>query len=183
MMNMDTLHTATTWAIDPVHTNIRFSTRYLLITSISGMFREFEGTVSSAGSGFANSEIRLSIYTRSLCTGNEERDKHLRSADFFDVEKFPVIQFRSTQVTTQGDDIHMVGQLTIKGLEHEISFTAKYTGHCTDDLGNTKAGFEMDTRLNRKDFDIAWNLAFNKGAWLLADEVKVHCDLQLLRLS
>jgi len=172
-----------TWAIDPIHSTIRFDAKYLLITTVSGWFREFEGTVVSGQDGFCNSEINLTIYTNALTTGNEERDNHLRSSDFFDAKQYPVIQFNSTAVTMQEKKIEVSGTLTVKGTAHPFSFTANFLGMCSDPLGNSKAAFEMDAVLNRKDFNITWNQRFDKNGLLLSDEVKVHCDLQLLKLS
>jgi len=173
-----------TWAIDPVHSTIRFDAKYLLITSVSGWFREFEGTVVSSQDGFCNSEINLTMYVNSLTTGNDERDNHLRSPDFFDARRYPMIQFRSTAVTTkQEKQLEVTGILTVKGVEHPFTFTANFLGKCGDPLGNTKAAFDMDAVLNRKDFNITWNQLFDKNGLLLSDEVKVHCDLQLLKLS
>ncbi len=180
---MSTTAKQATWAIDPIHSTIRFDAKYLLITSVSGWFREFEGTLLSGCDGFDNSEIQLTIYANSLTTGNDERDNHLRSPDFFDTKKYPVIQFRSTAVTTQDKHITVTGILTVKGIEHPYSFNATFLGICPDPNGNTKAAFEMDTVLNRKDFNITWNQLFDKNGLLLSDEVKVHCDLQLLKLS
>lgn len=180
---MNTTEKQATWAIDPTHSTIRFDAKYLLITSVSGWFREFEGTLVSGQDGFCNSEINLTIYTNSLTTGNEERDKHLRSPDFFDACNFPMIQFRSTEVIMEEKNIQVTGILTVKGIEHPFSFRAVFIGMCTDPMGNTKAGFEMDTVLNRKDFNITWNQLFDRNGLLLSDEVRVHCDLQLLKLS
>jgi polyisoprenoid-binding protein YceI len=180
---MSTTVKKATWAIDPIHSTIRFDAKYLMITSVSGWFREFEGTLLSDCDGFTNSEIQLTIYTHSLNTGNEERDKHLRSADFFDAKQFPAIQFRSKAVTMHDKRVEVTGILTVKGIEHPFTFNATFLGMCADPLGNTKAAFEMDTVLNRKDFNITWNQLFDKNGLLLSDEVKVHCDLQLLKLS
>ncbi|THU36014.1 YceI family protein [Niastella caeni] len=180
---MSTTVKKATWAIDPIHSTIRFDAKYLMITSVSGWFMEFEGTVVSEQDCFANSEIQLTIYAHSLNTGNDERDNHLRSADFFDAKQFPVIQFRSNAVTMQEKNIHVSGVLSVKNIEHPFTFTAIFLGFCSDPLGNAKAAFEMDTVLNRKDFNITWNQFFDKNGLLLSDEVKVHCDLQLLKLS
>ena len=168
---MNTSVKQATWAIDPVHSTIRFDAKYLLITSVSGWFREFEGTVVSGQDGFCNSEIKLTIYTNSLSTGNNERDNHLRSPDFFDACNLPMIQFRSTEVIMQEKQIQVTGILTVKGIEHPFSFTAHFIGMCSDPMGNTKAGFEMDAVLNRKDFNITWNQLFDKNGLLLSDEV------------
>ena len=180
---MSTTVKKATWAIDPIHSTIRFDAKYLMITSVSGWFREFEGTLLSDCDGFTNSEIQLTIYTHSLNTGNEERDNHLRSADFFDAKQFPTIQFRSKAVTMHDKCIEVTGILSVKGIEHPFTFNATFLGMCADPMGNTKAAFEMDTVLNRKDFNITWNQLFDRNGLLLSDEVKVHCDLQLLKLS
>ena len=180
---MSTTVNKATWAIDPIHSTIRFDAKYLMITSVSGWFREFEGTVLSDCTGFNNSEIQLTIYTHSLNTGNDLRDNHLRSPDFFDAKQFPTIQFRSTAVTTYDKRIEVAGILTVKGIEHPFTFNTTFLGMCADPLGNTKAAFEMDTVLNRKDFNITWNQLFDNNGLLLSDEVKIHCDLQLLKLS
>src|SRR5262245_9828857 len=135
----------TTWAIDPVHTSIRFEAKYLLITSISGMFREFEGMVVSEENDFCNSEITLTIYTNSLFTGNDTRDHHLRSPDFFDTKQYPAIHFKSTSVTADGANLQVSGVLTVKNITQEYVFTARHLGTTVDPEGNTKAGFEMET--------------------------------------
>src|SRR6478752_1885511 len=143
-----------TWAIDPVHTKIRFDAKYLMITSVSGWFRELEGTVVGSAADFSDSEIRLTIYTNSIFTGIEERDEHLRSADFFDTKKYPTITFKSTAVTVIGNIIKVKGKLAIKDIMHDIEFDAKFLGIVHDPRGNIKAGIEMDLEFNRKDFNI-----------------------------
>lgn len=180
---MEHSNNKTTWAIDPVHSKIRFDTKYLLITSVSGWFREFEGTVVSAEDDFSGSEIQLTIYTKSLYTGNEQRDAHLRSPDFFDTQQYPVIHFRSTAVTKKEDSFVVTGLLQAKDITQEYQFNAVYLGMVTDPMGNTKAGFEMDCILNRNDLKISWNQLYGMDALLLSNEVKLHADIQLLKLS
>jgi polyisoprenoid-binding protein YceI len=176
--------TTTTWAIDPVHTRIRFEAKYLLITAVSGWFREFEGMVVSGTDNFSDSEVNVIIYTNSLFTGNEERDNHLRSPDFFDTKKYPTITFRSTAVTINDDnDITITGDLAIKDSVQKINFDVKYLGSVPDPMGNTKACFEMDAIFDRKDFNITWNQFFDKQGVLISDQVKLHADVQLLRMS
>jgi len=172
----------TVWYIDPVHTKIGFRTKYLLLTSISGWFQEFEGIVIT-DEQFNPTRIQLTIYTNSLITGNEERDHHLRSADFFDSKKFPVISFNSTAIHKKDTTVEVTGQLGIKAIRTTITFNAAYLGFTNDPMGNVKAGFEMDIRLNRKDFDLSWNQYFDKSGVLLSDEVTVLCDVQLLKIS
>lgn len=171
------------WVIDPVHTRIRFDAKYLLITSVSGWFRELEGTVSTEHDDFDECQIALTIYTSSLYTGIEERDNHLRSSDFFDTLKYPTIEFRSTSVKVQEEGIEVQGRLSIKDASQEIRFVARHLGTVQDPMGNTKAGFEMSTVFDRKAFNINWNQYFDKQGVLLSDEVAIHCDLQLLKLE
>jgi polyisoprenoid-binding protein YceI len=173
----------TLWAIDPIHTRIRFEAKYLMITSVSGWFREFEGTVSTENADFSNSEISLTVYSNSLYTGIDDRDNHLRSADFFDTRNFPTIEFRSSEVLVNGSDITVTGTLTIKGVSQTITFKAKYIGCVRDPNGNLKAGFEADALFDRKDFNITWNQFFDKQGILIGDQVSIHADVQLLRLE
>lgn len=170
------------WVIDPVHSRIRFDTKYLLLTPVSGWFTQFEGSVIADGTNFNGSRAQLTIYTNSVYTGNDERDAHLRSADFFDTGKFPVITWRSNQVIVQGDKVQVTGAITIKGIEQPITLHAQHLGTTPDPMGNTKAGFTVDATLNRKDFNITWNQLIDKHGLLLSDEVVLHCDVQLLKL-
>lgn len=170
------------WMVDPVHTRIRFESKYLLLTSVSGWFTEFEGSVIAPMNDFSGSEIRMTIYTNSIYTGNDERDNHLRSADFFDARRYPTIEFRSATVAVDQANIHVSGQLTIKDVTQSLEFDVRHTGISKDPMGNSKAGFEMDTVFNRKDFNINWNQVIDKFGVMIADEVKLHCDIQLLKL-
>jgi polyisoprenoid-binding protein YceI len=180
---MNQSNSLVSWAIDPVHSRIRFDTRYLLITTVSGWFREIEGTVSSPEAGFSGCEIALTIYTDSLYTGVQDRDNHLRSADFFDTGRYPTVQFRSTKVLGSDDGrLTVAGRLIIKGIELEIQFNAKFLGEASDPVGNVKAGFEADILLDRKDFNITWNQFFDQNGILISDQVNLHADIQLLRL-
>ena len=170
------------WVIDPVHTRIRFDTKYLLLTPVSGWFTQFEGTVITPGDNFNDSRIELTIYTNSVYTGNEERDAHLRSPDFFDAKKYPVITYTSSSVTIQNDQIEATGTLSIKDVVQEITVQAKHVGSTRDAMGNTKAGFVLEATFNRKDFNITWNQFIDNHGLLLSDEVLLHCDVQLLKL-
>jgi polyisoprenoid-binding protein YceI len=170
------------WVIDPVHTRIRFDTKYLLLTSVSGWFTQFEGTVITPGDDFNDSQIQLIIYANSVYTGNEQRDAHLRSADFFDAAKYPIITYKSTAVTIQGNQIEATGTLSIKDIVQEITVQATHVGSAQDSLGNTKAGFVLDATFDRKDFNITWNQFIDQHGLLLSDEVILHCDVQLLKL-
>jgi polyisoprenoid-binding protein YceI len=166
------------WVIDPVHSNIRFSIRYLFITSISGWFTQFEGVIMAAEDDFSDAQARLTIFTSSIITGNGRRDAHLRSADFFDVEKYPVISFASTSVELTGFTIHMTGIMRIKDVLEVMCFKIMHHGTVPDQLGNIKAGFEMESAFNRNDLGLR-----HKCGTLLSDEVKIFCDVELLKLT
>lgn len=172
----------TVWVIDPVHTRIRFDTKYLLLTPVSGWFTQFEGSVITPEENFNGSQVQLTIYTNSVYTGNEERDAHLRSPDFFDARKYPVITYRSGSVIVQDNQIQATGILSIKDTVQEITWHATHVGTSLDAMGNTKAGFMLDATFNRKDFNITWNQFIDKHGLLLSDEVTLHCDVQLLKL-
>lgn len=171
------------WAIDPVHSKVRFDAKYLMISTVSGWFRELEGTVVNSLDDFSDSEIALTLYTNSLYTGIDERDQHLRSPDFFDAKKYPTIQFRSSSVCRNGNTISVKGQLSIKDISQTIEFDARFLGQVKDPNGNTKAAFEMDAVFDRKDFNITWNRFFDKEGILISDQVQIHADIQLLRLN
>lgn len=170
------------WVIDPVHSRIRFDTKYLLLTPVSGWFTQFEGAVVTTNGTFHNSRAKLTIYTNSVYTNNEERDTHLRSADFFDAAKFPTITWKSDTVTVQGDTIQATGPLIIKDIAQDITLQITHVGTTPDPHGNIKAGFTLQTTLNRKDFNITWNQFIDKHGLLLSDEVVLNCDIQLLKL-
>lgn len=169
------------WAIDPVHSRIRFESKYLLLTAVSGWLTEFEGQVISQDPQFSDSSIDLIIYSHSIFTGNPQRDAHLKSADFFDACNYPIIRFRSLQVRPEAGQIRVTGLLTIKNIDQEIEFLVNPMGQNTDPNGNTKAGFVLDAHFNRKDFNITWNQYLEKGM-LIADDVTIHADIQLLLL-
>lgn len=175
--------TPVVWAIDPVHSRLRFDARYLMLSSVSGWFRDFEATVLSGPDNFNDCRIRLAIYTNSIDTGNQERDNHLRSPDFFDAVKFPVIGFHSTAVTQSGNELRIQGLISIRDIQREQELTATWLGTMPDPMGNQKAGFTLGAVLNRKDFDISWNQVFDKTGILLSDEIHLQADLQLLKLS
>lgn len=179
---MEAINKEVVWVIDPVHSRIRFDTKYLLLTPVSGWFTQFEGAVVTTEDNFQGSRAQLTIYANSVYTGNEQRDAHLRSPDFFDAARYPVITWKSNAVTVQGNEIEATGTLTIKGIDQEITLRARHVGTSPDPMGNTKAGFTLDTTLNRKDFNITWNQFIDKHGLLLSDEVVLHCDVQLLKL-
>lgn len=172
-----------TWVVDPVHTRIRFSVRYLLLTSVSGWFSCLEGIIMAGKEDFSDAEVQLTIFTSSVVTGNSKRDAHLCSADFLDVERYPVISFESTSVEAEDFAICMTGVLRIKDVIEVVRFKVIHNGTAVDQLGNVKAGFEMETAFNRRDLNISGNVFRDPYGALLSDEVKIFCDIELLKLT
>ncbi|MCZ7650495.1 MAG: YceI family protein [Thermoanaerobaculia bacterium] len=168
---------ATTWVVDPAHSNVDFVVRHLM-ANVRGQFTEFDATVVMDPDP-AKSSVEFTIQAKSIDTANEQRDTHLRSPDFFDVEKHPTITFRSTEIRRKGENAYEVtGPLTMRGVTQVITLPVSFLGELVDPWGNTKIGFETETRLDRKEYGINWNQALDRGGLLLSDEVRVEIGLQ-----
>ena len=175
------LFAAETFKIDGVHSLADFRVRHMM-SNVTGKFGAMEGTVNLDRANPAKSSVDFTINTSSINTANENRDKHLRSADFFDVEKYPTITFKSTKVTPAGKDLYNVtGNLTMRGVTKEVTLPVTFLGFAKDPWGNERAGFELETTLNRKDYGINWNKALDQGGFLLADDVKVSISIEAVK--
>jgi polyisoprenoid-binding protein YceI len=172
---------AETFAIDAGHSEVGFQVRHL-ISQTRGRFNEFSGTVNLDAKNLTGSTVDFTIKAASIDTNAPDRDKHLRSADFFDTDKFPEITFKSKSIKTTGKDTYAVtGTLTMHGVSKEITLPVSYLGQAKDPWGGTRAGFEAETTLNRKDFGIVWNKAVDNGGVLLGDDVKVSINLETVK--
>jgi polyisoprenoid-binding protein YceI len=173
----------TTWVLDPAHSEISFKIKHLMISNVNGKFGKFTATAESENENdFRNATLSFEAETASIDTGNEQRDNHLRSAEFFDAEKFPKVSFVSTKTEMVGESKYYIhGDLTMHGVTKPISFEAEYSGMAKDPWGNTKAGFEFHGKLNRKDFGLNWNAALEAGGVMVSDEVKIHGEIQLVK--
>jgi polyisoprenoid-binding protein YceI len=172
----------TKWAIDPTHSKIGFKVKHLMISNVLGSFREFEGEVTTVGNDFSKSVISLSMNTASVDTEIADRDAHLKSGDFFDVENFPKITFNGAGLKDLGDDLfELTGDLTIKGVTLPITLSVDFGGINSDPWGNVKAGFSVTGKLKRKDWGLTWNAALETGGVLVGEEVKINCDVQLVK--
>ena len=172
---------ATTYTIDPAHSDVSFKIRHLIAT-VPGRFAEFDGTIIADWQKLNASSVSFVIKSASIDTRNEDRDKHLRSADFFDVEKFPEITFSSDRITKTGDDTYAVtGKLTMHGVTKEVTLPVKYLGEMTDPWGNVKAGFQIETTLDRTDYGIVWNKALETGGVLLGEDVEIEINLEVAK--
>lgn len=173
---------ATKWAIDPMHSEVQFKVKHLVISTVTGSFKNFEGTVETEGEDFADAKIEFSLDINSVDTGQEQRDAHLKGADFFDAEKYPHISFKSTSITKEGDDDYkLTGDLTIKGITKPVTLEVEHGGIATDSYGNTKAGFEIKGKINRKDFGLTLNVVTEAGSVVIGEEVKLTANIQLAK--
>jgi polyisoprenoid-binding protein YceI len=170
------------WKIDTNHSQIEFSIKHMMITTVRGHFGSYKGTLEIDEQQPDRSFAEGTIEVASIDTGAADRDKHLRSADFFDVENYPTIHFRSTRMEMTGKDrFKLFGDLTIKDATQEIVFDARDEGQMKDPWGNQRRAFSAQAKLNRKDFGLNWNVALETGGWLVGDEVKILVDLQLVQ--
>jgi len=169
---------ADSWAIDKAHSDVTFTVRHL-ISKVTGRFGSFDATITTDFENMDGSSVKFTIDASSIDTANGDRDKHLRSADFFDVEKFPEITFVSSKITKSGDSTYAVtGTFTMHGVAKEIVVPVTFLGVIDDPWGNTKSGFEIKTSLDRKDYGIVWNKALDAGGYILGDEVEITINLE-----
>lgn len=169
----------TNWTIDPAHSEVLFKVKHLVITTITGSFTEFTGSVK-APENFENGTIAFEAKVHSLSTNNDQRDQHLKSADFFEADAYPVVSFQSTSFRRiKGDDFELVGDLSIKGVTKTVGLEVNYGGSMKDPWGNHKAGFEIRGLFNRKDFGLTWNATTEAGGLLVGEEVRLLASIQL----
>jgi polyisoprenoid-binding protein YceI len=168
------------YALDPTHTRFGFSTRHAMVTTVRGQFKDFTGEAVVDTADPSASKVDVTIQAASIDTGVADRDAHLRSADFFDVENFPVITFTSTRVERDGDDWAITGDLTIKDVTKPITIDFESTGSARDPFGNLRIGFEGRATLSRKDWGLTWNAALETGGFLVSDKIKLEFDISAI---
>jgi polyisoprenoid-binding protein YceI len=170
---------AAVWTIDPDHSTAEFSIRHMMITNVKGAFRGITGQIIGDPTDLTTAQVSLSIDVSTVDTRQPDRDKHLRSADFFDVERYPTMTFTSKRITRTGDnEYQVVGDLTIHGVTKEVTVNVTYEGQGKDPWGGVRAGFSATTTLNRKDFGLQWNVALEAGGVLVGDTVKVSVEIE-----
>jgi len=174
---------AATWEIDPVHSNVEFKVRHLMISNVKGKFEKLSGTVVSDDKDVGKSIVNVTIDASSIGTGNEKRDGHLKSPDFLDVVKYPTLNFKSRTVTPAGPGkLKMVGDLTIHGVTREATFDVEGpSAEVKDPLGNLKVGASATAKIDRKDFGLTWNAAMETGGLLVGNEVVISLDVQFVK--
>jgi len=172
----------TKWSIDPMHSEVQFKVKHLVISTVSGFFKSFEGTMETTGDDFENADITFALNIDSIDTNQSQRDEHLKSAEFFDAAQYPQITFKSTSFTKTGDEEYdLVGDLTVKGITKSVKLAAEFGGSTDDFYGNTKAGFEVTGKINRKDFGLTWDGVTEAGSIVVGEDIKLLINLQLAK--
>lgn len=169
-----------TWTLEDQHTKLGFMAKHLMVTKVRGHFDEYEGTVEIADD-LADSKIEVVVDAASINTGANDRDQHLRSEDFLDVEKFPQLKFVSTEIARDGDDYQITGDLTVREVTKPITLQATYEGTVTDPWGNDRIGFSASADMNREEWGLTWNAALEGGGWLVSKEVVLQIEGQLIK--
>lgn len=168
--------------IDPAHSRLGFVARHAMVTKVRGSFTRFSGTVEIPPDDLTNAQVALSIDVASVDTGNEQRDGHLRTNDFFDIERFPTMTFASTAIEALGENrFRVTGDLTIKDVTKPVTLDVELTGAATDAFGNDRIGFEAATEINRKDFGVSWNAPLEAGGVLVSEKVTLELDVSAVR--
>ncbi len=172
------------WNIDVAHTNINFTVQHMVISEVTGTFKEFEGTVSASNDDFSDAIISVSIKAKSVNTENIDRDNHLRSADFFDAEKYPVITFQSSDVKRiDNGNLAISGDLTMRGVSKPVVLNAQFKGKAINPWGQIVAAFKAKAILHRKDWGLKWNTALEAGGFLVGEEIELTLNVELNEAS
>jgi len=177
---METI-TATKWGIDPTHTEVQFKVKHLVIATVTGFFKKFSGSVESESDDFDGALVNFSLDANSIDTNQSDRDTHLKSPDFFAAEQYPTIDFTGSLKKNSGSDYTLDGALTIRGTSKAIVLDVDFGGTMVDPWGNTKAGFEINGKINRKDFGLNWNALTEAGGMVVSEEVKLHINAELTK--
>jgi len=169
------------YGIDPAHTRLGFVARHAMVTKVRGAFTEFSGTAHIDTADPSKSSVSITIAANSITTGQQQRDDHLRSGDFFDSEQHPEITFLSTTVDRDGDEWTVTGDLTIRGVTRPVSVLFEHTGSAKDPYGNVRIGFEGEATINRKDWGLTWNAALETGGVMVSDKIKLEFDVSAVK--
>ena len=175
-------YVAGTWTIDPVHTDVSFSVRHIMVSKVRGRFATFEGEIVT-GENPLDSTVNATVDLRSIDTNNEQRDGHIRSGDFFDAEKYPTMSYRSLRIRPSGDGYVVEGDLTLHGVTRRVPLHLELNGFGKDPYGGTRAGFSATTELNRKDFGIDTNIPLDGGGVVIGDKIQVSLEVEAILQS
>lgn len=172
----------TEWKIDNAHSNVTFEISHMVVSSVTGKFQSFEGTIKSDKDDFTDVSVNFTIDAASVNTNNEKRDNHLRDADFFDVAKYPTIEFKGKKLEKMsGNKYKITGDLTMHGVTKEVEMDVRYNGMVKDPWGNTRAGFKVSGELNRTDYGLVYNSTLEAGGLLIGETVDINVNLELIK--
>lgn len=181
---MQTTTDLTTYTLDPSHSRLGFAVRHMGFSKVRGSFEQFEGVVRLQGDDLSTLEAEAEARAESITTNEAKRDAHLRSGDFFEVETYPTLSFKSTGVTdVDGQRFTLTGELTIHGVTKPVAFKGQYLGQGQDPWGGTRAAFEAETEINRKDFGLTWNTVLEAGGVLVGEQVQIQLEVQAVQQS
>ena len=170
-----------TYVLDPSHSRLGFVARHAMVTKVRGSFNGVTGTATIDGANPSESSLSVTIDTATVDTRNEQREAHLKSADFFDVEKYPEITFIATGFAVNGNEVEVTGDLTIKGVTHALTIPFEFEGAATDPFGNERIGFEGSVVVNRKDWNLTWNAALETGGVLVSEKVTLEFEVSAIK--
>ncbi len=177
-----TTATKSLWKIDPTHSEVQFKVKHLVISTVTGSFSSFDGQIDTEGDSFENAKASFTADIDSISTNNEDRDNHLKSDDFFNAEQFPQLKFESTNVEKVSEGEYTVtGNLTIRDITKEIELKLVHGGTVTDQYGQTKAGFEVEGAINRKEFGLTWSAVTEAGNVVVGDKINLHLNVQYIK--
>ena len=175
----------TTWTIDAAHSAAEFSAKHMMITTVRGRIADVQGTLTLDETDLNRSSVEVELGAASIDTRSEQRDGHLRSGDFLDVEQFPTITFRSRRIegaaAREGARFRVAGELTIRGVTREVELDATYEGRGRDPWGGERVSFSAETKIDRRDFGLTWNAALETGGVLVSNEIRIHIEVQAVR--
>ncbi|MGY3211867.1 YceI family protein [Mucilaginibacter sp. HD30] len=175
------MSTLTKWVLDPMHSEVQFKVKHLVISTVTGSFKSFESNLETDNEDFTGAKIQFSLDVSSLDTNQEQRDAHLKSPDFFDAEQYPKITFVSTAFTKDGEDYTLTGDLTIKDVTKTVTLAVEHGGLAGDFYGNTKAGFEITGKINRKEFGLTWDGVTEAGSIVVGEDIKLLINVQFAK--
>ena len=169
------------WNIDPTHSVIGFKIKHMMFTNVKGQFNDYTSEIETDENGLENAKLDFTAKIASVNTNNKDRDNHLISADFFDAEQFPELKFKTTSITGSGSNYKLNGDLELRGVTKPVSLDVEYSGLMQDPRGNTKAGLNINGKLNRKDWGLSYNSALETGGVLIGEDVNLDIELQLIK--
>ncbi|HVB02700.1 MAG TPA: YceI family protein [Chitinophagaceae bacterium] len=175
--------TKTLWKMDQTHSEIQFKAKHMIVSTVTGAFHQFEAQVETEGDDFEGAKINFSADTASISTGQEARDNHLKSDDFFNAEKYPKLIFESTNFKKiSGQEYQLKGNLTVREVKKAVEFEVEFGGKIKDPYGNTRVGFSLTGKINRKDYNLKWNALLESGNAVVSDEIKIFANLEFTKV-